>query len=161
MPPWCHPKKKRELNWPRVLSESKNRPVKELQVSQVSVHLWLSIVKQLFPRSFDDFFALLRPPSPLLFRALQVQVGFGFFGNAIALQTMFSHFYNNYIQVKLLDGRRVPVMSVIADLFYFQSPFAKVADGCWNGFCSIAKRFRFVEESKILSNSLTMTFFRF
>ena len=84
-------RKKKRTELTRVLSESKNGPVKELQVSQVSVHLWLSIVKQLFPRSFDDFFALLPPPPPpLLFRALQVQVGFG---NAIALQTMFSHFY--------------------------------------------------------------------
>ena len=69
------------------------------------------------------------------------------FGNAIVLQTMFSQFY--IIIVTLLDGR-----VMIADFFFFKKisrpsfSFTGVADGCWNGFCSIAKRFRFVELNK-------------
>jgi hypothetical protein len=61
------------------------------------------------------------------------------FGNAIVLQTMFSQFY---------IGARVMIADFCFVFSSFSRPsfsFARIADGCWNGFCSIAKRFRFVE----------------
>jgi hypothetical protein len=89
-------------------------------------HLWLSIVKH-FPR------LVIFCCSPPL---TQMPLGFG---NAVVLQTMFSQSYINYI---------IGCAVMIADMFLLFSRLsfssARVADGCWNGFCSIAKRFRFV-----------------
>jgi hypothetical protein len=88
-------------------------------------HLWLSIVKH-FPR-------------PLEFAQPLTQMPLGF-GNAVVLQTMFSKF-QDYLIVY-----RVPV--IVGDCFLNSRPgfsSAGVADGCWNGVRSIAKRFRFVD----------------